>query len=100
MSSTREQLFDLVRSIPRGRVTSYGRLARTLVPRVPAVLVGKWMANSPDDVPWWRVVGANGDIPLAKRDPAMADVQLKKLRQEGVPTDGESVDLASCLHEF
>lgn len=41
------------------------------------------MAQCPADVPWWRVVGGNGDLLIAKRDPNMALEQRRRLESEG-----------------
>ncbi len=98
--SLRTELYNLVRSVPAGSVTTYGRLGRALPSRVPAIMIGKWMAQAPPDVPWWRVIGANGDLPLSKRDPALAEAQAKRLKEEGIPIVNQVVDLTCSLFEF
>ena len=82
--SRQERLWELVRSVPRGRVVSYGALGRELASPVSGLVVGHWMASCPDDVPWWRVVGAKGNLPVFKRDTSFAIAQESKLREEGV----------------
>ena len=55
--------------------------------------VGKWMAGCPEDgTPWWRIVNAKGELPIAKRDPRMAIDQRTRLEQEGVPFDGDLIN--------
>lgn len=79
-----EELWNIVRSIPRGCVASYGSVGTALTRPVSGFIVGRWMAQCPDDVPWWRVVGADGGYPLAKRDAALGVMQKQKLEQEGI----------------
>lgn len=84
-NSRLKELYGLVAQIPAGRVTSYAALGRALTHPVSGFLVGKWMAVAPDGVPWWRVIKANGEIALFKRDPALGMEQVRKLREEDVP---------------
>lgn len=42
------------------------------------------MAQSPPDIPWWRVVGSDGSLPLGKRDPNMEFDQQRRLVMEGI----------------
>lgn len=81
-----EQVYALVRRVPAGRVVSYGQIAEQL-PAITARQVGRWMAFAPDDVPWWRVVGADGSLRIARRDPMLAKLQRAHLEAEDVPFD-------------
>jgi methylated-DNA-protein-cysteine methyltransferase-like protein len=76
-------VYDLVKKIPRGRVMTYGQLAKAL--RLPgwARTAGRAMAASPSGrgVPWHRVVGAGGKLLI--REPH-ASLQRKLLESEGV----------------
>lgn len=75
-------MYALARRIPRGRVTTYGALARALgVPR-GARTVGWALADCPHDVPWHRVVNARGAISW-RPSPGFAR-QRALLRAEGV----------------
>jgi alkylated DNA nucleotide flippase Atl1 len=65
-------------------VVGYGALGRALVPPVSGLVVGHWMAHCPEGVPWWRVVGAKGNLPVFKRDASFAAAQEGRLREEGV----------------
>ena len=76
-------VYDLVKKIPRGRVMTYGQVAKTL--RLPggARTAGRAMAASPSGcgVPWHRVVGAGGRLLI--REPH-ASLQRKLLESEGL----------------
>ena len=76
------RVYDLVRRIPRGRIASYGAIARALgVPR-GARTVGWALSACPDDVPWHRVVNAQGKI--SWRPTGGYVLQRALLRREGV----------------
>jgi methylated-DNA-protein-cysteine methyltransferase related protein len=76
------RVYELVRRIPRGRITSYGAIARALgVPR-GARTVGWALGACPDDVPWHRVVNAQGKI--SWRPTGGYVLQRALLRREGV----------------
>jgi len=76
-------VYALVKKIPRGRVVTYGQLAKAL--RLPggARTAGRAMAACPSGqgVPWHRVVGADGRLLI--REPH-ASLQRKLLETEGV----------------
>ena len=70
-----------VRAIPAGFVRTYGDID----PRAPR-FVGLVLATVHDDLPWHRVVRANGSLTQGKRQRAL-------LVAEGVPMRGDRVDL-------
>ncbi len=73
-------------AIPPGRVMTYGEIgfATGLHPRQ----VGRIVARIADDIPWWRVIRADGTPATCHSNTAPA-----LLAQEGVPFDGNRVDL-------
>ncbi len=93
-----EQVWNLVRKIPRGKVASYGQIALMLP--IPAGVdfetyqafsprwVGGAMAACPDDVPWQRVINAQGKI--SERPGAERQRQL--LEEEGIVFVKDKVD--------
>ncbi len=87
-----EPVYQLVKKIPRGRVTTYGELARKLGLRGGARVAGYAMAGCPSGrgIPWHRVVGAGGRLII--REPIGA-LQRKMLESEGVVIEGRRVDM-------
>ena len=90
-----EQVWNLVRQIPRGKVASYGQIAMMIPPPVGVEFesykafsprwVGGAMAACPDDVPWQRVINSQGKISLRSGDgPAK---QQMRLEAEGIEFD-------------
>ncbi len=94
----RRRVYEVVRRIPAGRVTTYGDVA-TMVgsPRVARQVGWALAALGPedDDVPWHRVINAQGRITI-KGDLLRPDEQRRRLIEEGVAFDDhDRVDLAS-----
>lgn len=90
-------IYTTVRSIPHGKVSSYGRIARLAGLGGQARLVGYALRALPphrNDVPWWRVVNAVGSISNAYQP----HLQRTLLEAEGVCfNQDDQVDLARFL---
>lgn len=95
----RQELWTMVAQIPFGRITSYGALGRALSRPVSGLIVGKWMAECPASLPWWRVVAADGRLVVAKRHPALGQEQRDALVAEGVPFVEDRVKVEACYWE-
>ncbi|MFW6068248.1 MAG: MGMT family protein [Chloroflexota bacterium] len=85
-----EQVYDVVRQIPRGKVTSYGRVAQMLGRPNAARAVGYALSALKDEpenrranVPWHRVINSQGRITISNREHTAED-QARLLRSEGV----------------
>ncbi|HMB15928.1 MAG TPA: MGMT family protein [Pelovirga sp.] len=81
-----QHIYHLVKLIPRGQVSSYGRLAR-LAGTTPRV-VGFALAALPEQsaVPWQRVINSQGRV-SARKDSDRAKLQRVLLEAEGVGFD-------------
>ena len=85
------RIYDIVRHVPRGKVTTYGDVARLVGQGCDARIVGYAMANCPDDVPWQRVINSQGKISV-KGDAAQK--QRMRLEAEGIAFDARGkIDL-------
>jgi len=62
--------------------------------------VGRALLRSSDDDPWWRVIGAKGDLLIAKRDPHLASQQETLLQSEGVQFREGRVESGFLLSEL
>lgn len=96
--SYNEIVWEIVRQIPEGRVSTYGQIA-SMIPlpegvdseqydRLGARWVGNAMRQTPagSQVPWHRVINSQGKISLP-RGSASADEQRGRLEMEGVVFD-------------
>ena len=86
----------IIRSVPRGKVSTYGKVAAAagypLYHRAVAQLLRK---QALIHLPWQRIVGAGGEIKL--RGEAAAEQRLR-LTMEGVRFRGKRVDMDACEH--
>ena len=81
----KEKIYELVKAIPPGNVTTYGELAESLGNKYLARVVGNVLHNNPDpaNIPCHRVLNAKGE--LAKHFAfGGAGGQRKKLEDEGI----------------
>jgi methylated-DNA-protein-cysteine methyltransferase-like protein len=80
-----ERVLERVRSVPRGRVTTYG----DLWPGAPRAAGAILAANDDPALPWQRIVRADGSLPKGDRQRAL-------LEREGVPFRGARVDMRAA----
>lgn len=78
-------MLERARRIPAGRVTTYGDLS----PGAPRFAGAVLHACDDPDVPWQRVVRADGSLAKGAR-------QRRLLEAEGVPFRGERVDMRAA----
>ena len=99
-SAEYESYYAVIRSIPTGRVMTYGDVAAYAGRPRQARRVGYALAASKGcDVPWWRVINAEGAISPRGPDGISEDMQRDLLESEGVEfTDDRRVDLARFRH--
>jgi methylated-DNA-protein-cysteine methyltransferase-like protein len=81
------QVLDVVDRIPPGKVMTYGDVAE-LMGRGSPRTVGAVLSDHGREVPWQRVIQANG----RPAEPYLQEA-LRLLRAEGCPLVGEKVDL-------
>ncbi len=87
-----ESVYDVVRLIPKGRVTSYGAIAKYLGAARSSRMVG-WAMNAAHglaDVPAHRVVNRNGLL-TGKHHFDNPDEMQRLLEQEGVEVVDDKV---------
>jgi methylated-DNA-protein-cysteine methyltransferase-like protein len=94
-SSFYDDVYAMVRRIPRGRVATYGHIAALCGKPRAARTVGWALHALPEDadVPWQRVINVRGEISIGKVG-IPPELQRALLEREGVEFDADgSVDL-------
>ena len=82
MDSRRDRVIARIKDVPEGFVRAYGDVS----PGAPR-FAGTVLAGCDDpDVPWHRIVRADGSL-------AKGDRQRRLLEEEGVPFRGDRVDM-------
>lgn len=86
-----EHVWEVTRQVPKGRVTSYGAIAKFLGAGNMSRMVGHAIGacrNAKEPVPYYRVVNSTGQL---TGDPAGADSRRRLLEAEGVELKNDKV---------
>jgi methylated-DNA-protein-cysteine methyltransferase related protein len=78
-------VLDRVRAIPAGFVSTYEDVS----PGAPRFAGSVLFGSDDPDLPWWRVVRADGSLAKGER-------QMLRLLEEGVPFRGGRVEMAAA----
>jgi methylated-DNA-protein-cysteine methyltransferase-like protein len=90
----RQRIIAAIRAVPRGKVSSYGAIARAAGFPGSARQVA-WVLHRSFGLPWQRIVGSGGEIKL--RGHSGLEQRLR-LQAEGIEFRGRRVDMKK--HEF
>jgi len=82
MPSREERVLERIRNTPEGFVRAYGDVS----PGAPRFAGTVLSGNDDPDLPWWRIVRADGSLAKGRRQRAL-------LEAEGVPFRGDRVDM-------
>ena len=82
MPTREEFVLERIRDTPEGFVRAYGDVS----PGAPRFAGTVLSGNHDPDLPWWRIVRADGSLAKGARQRALLDA-------EGVPFRGERVDM-------
>ena len=80
-----DRIIERIRAIPEGFVRTYGDID----PRAPRFVGLVLSQTHDDDLPWQRVVRADGSLPKGAK-------QRQLLLREGVPMRGDRVDMSEA----
>jgi O-6-methylguanine DNA methyltransferase len=96
--SFKEKIYKLTRSIPLGKVATYGQLARFAGKPKAARAVGGYMRTNPNAprTPCHRVVARDGSLTGYSMGEGISTKE-KMLKKEGVVFRGDRVDLQKSL---
>ncbi|MBV6642230.1 MAG: MGMT family protein [Cyclobacteriaceae bacterium] len=83
-------VYEVVRLVPHGKVTSYGAIANYLGVRRSARMVGWAMNGAPQDVPAHRVLNRNGLL-TGKNAFSTPTLMQELLEKEGIQVKNDQV---------
>ena len=87
------RVYETIARIPPGQVVTYGQIAMHLGQPHGARAVGWALRQCPDNLPWHRVVNAQGCISGGEKSPRYA-LQRALLEEEGILLDASGkIDL-------
>jgi len=97
-----KKVWELAKSIPTGRVTTYGLLAVTagghpMMSRMITSILSK--CPNPENIPFHRIVYANGQVWLS---PGYKTARLKLYEKEGIKLDKHNriIDFEKLVYTF
>lgn len=90
----KQALYEHLRTIPHGKVVTYGTLAKMLGNRALARAVGNALHSNPDGekYPCYKVVNSRGELSRAYAFGG-AEEQKRRLEQDGIKVENDKVDL-------
>lgn len=93
--STYRQVYAVVVRIPRGKVATYGQVARLAgLPRSARFVGYALSALTDKSVPWHRVINSRGEISPRSGGDEPGEVQRLRLEAEGIEFDARGrIDL-------
>lgn len=88
----KDQVLRIVATIPESTITTYQSIGDHLavMPRHVAYILSQLDDNSKLEIPWHRVVSADGSLGVPRRDPS-GDTQAQLLQREGIDVVGHAV---------
>lgn len=80
------QILEVIALVPFGKVATYGQIARLAGLPKHARLVGYTLKNidQTSDIPWHRIINAQGKVSTYHLNQIGENIQLNKLRDEGI----------------
>lgn len=99
LTPTAREIYAVVRSIPRGKVATYGQIGELIGIPAGHRIVARAMRTCPDGLPWQRVVGKKDPrrAQINVQDAEHAALQRALLQREGVRFDeGGYIPLAAA----
>jgi O-6-methylguanine DNA methyltransferase len=96
--SFKDQVYVLIRKIPKGKVATYGQVASLVGSPGAARAVGMCMKTNPDapQTPCHRIVASDGQLTGYSAEGGISK-KKRMLREEGVQFVGDRVDLKRSL---
>ena len=90
----KEKVYEFLKTIPKGKVVTYGQIAEYLGNKKLARIVGNILHNNPDEneYPCYKVVNSKGNL-SKKFAFGGIEKQKEKLEQDGIVVINYKVDL-------
>ena len=99
MTEFTETVLEIIQSIPRGYVMTYGQIAAYADNPRGARQVSRILHSMSEkyNLPWWRVINSKGSISLTGEGGFM---QGELLSQEGIKVINKKIDLEKHLYRL
>lgn len=93
----KQKVYDYLKTIPAGKVVTYGQIAEYLGNKKLARVVGNILHNNPDPVnqPCYKVVNSKGELAVNFGDEGGIETQKRRLEEDGIEVVDYKVDLSN-----
>ncbi len=101
MKKFSERVLELTGRIPRGKVTTYGEIARALGNPKASRAVGTALKKNkcPEAIPCYRVVHSGGSVEGYSARGGTRE-KIRRLRKDGIAVRSGKIDLKTHFHSF
>ncbi len=91
----KQQVYDYLKSIPKGKVVTYGQIAEYLGNKNLCRVVGNILHNNPDPInqPCYKVVNSKGGLSKNFGDGGI-EIQKQRLENDGIEVINYKVNLS------
>ena len=98
----KEKVYSFLKTIPEGKVVTYGQIAEYLGNRKLARVVGNILHGNPDPInqPCYKVVNRKGELAENFGDSGGIDTQKQRLENDGIEVKDYRVDLEKYQWKF
>ena len=97
MPSFSEKCYTLLKKVPKGKVTTYKKIAEELNTRAYRAVGNAMNRNSWKEVPCHRVIKSNGEIGGFARGTTN---KIRLLKREGIEIINNKITLEKFIHKF
>jgi len=96
----KQKIYDYLKTIPKGKVVTYGQIAEYLGNKNFCRVVGNILHNNPDPIhqPCYKVVNSKGELSKNFGDGGI-EVQKQRLENDGIEVIHYKVDLLKYKYE-
>ncbi|MBI4170723.1 MAG: MGMT family protein [Candidatus Aenigmarchaeota archaeon] len=96
------EVLELLRKVPKGKITTYGSLARAA--KTSPRAVGQIMRQNPfpDKYPCYKVIASSGKVHgyAGCMKGKHVEKKIRLLKKDGIGIRNGRIDLSYCLHKF
>lgn len=91
----KQEVYEYLRKIPKGKVVTYGQIAKALGRPKAARAIGNILHNNQDPLyyPCYKVVNRDGRLAEHFGDEGGIETQKKRLEKDGIEVRNDHVDL-------
>lgn len=92
-----EKVYNLVKKIPKGKISTYGIIAKKLNSKAYRTVGNALNKNNSKQIPCHRVINSNGFIGKFNKG---TKNKIKLLKKEGIKIKSNKLDLKRYLYKF